>query len=109
MNLLQFSQQSPPPIPAPAAPPASRWPVKIRWPAGVLVAVVGGQWRQLPDGRIEATYHNAGELEAALWATQTVREGKLKAAMASRQPAPPSAKPVQRGIFNESSNYYQEA
>lgn len=30
--------------------------ITIRWPAGSKMPVIAGQWRTLPDGRIQADY-----------------------------------------------------
>lgn len=46
--------------------PAGEWPKVIRWPATIRLAAIGDQWRRLPDGQIEATYHSAGELALCL-------------------------------------------
>ncbi len=36
---------------------AKKWKqVTIRWPADAPIATIGGQWKRLPDGRIEATF-----------------------------------------------------
>lgn len=51
-----------------------QWPVTITWPPGAAVAVIGGQWRRLPDGRIEAIYLSLPELRTAITLTQYARE-----------------------------------
>lgn len=61
------------PSPETARAPES-WPVTITWPAGGPVAVIGGQWRRLPDGRIEAVYHSLPELRSSITLTQYARE-----------------------------------
>lgn len=49
------------------------FPLVIRWPAEAEIATIGGQWRRLPDGRIEATYANAEELKLCLEITRCIR------------------------------------
>lgn len=53
--------------------PSLDFPLVIRWPAGAEIATIGGQWRRLPDGQIEATYANAEELKLCLEITRCIR------------------------------------
>ncbi len=46
--------------------PQSDWPRVIIWPAAAPLATVGGQWRRLSNGQIEASYNNAEELALCL-------------------------------------------
>lgn len=63
MNLMQFSQQTPP-----------TFPIIIIWPAGAPIAVIGEQWIHLTDGRVEAFYRDKDDLRLALTITQWIRE-----------------------------------
>lgn len=49
------------------------YPLVVRWPAEAEIATIGGQWRWLPDGQIEATYTNAEELQLCLEITRCIR------------------------------------
>ena len=53
---------------------SSDYPLVIRWPAEAEIAAIGGQWRRLPDGQIEATYANAEELKLCLDITRCIRD-----------------------------------
>jgi hypothetical protein len=56
-----------------ASRPSPDSPLVIRWPAEAEIATIGGQWRRLPDGQIEATYANAEELKLCLDITRCIR------------------------------------
>lgn len=53
--------------------PSLDFPLAIRWPADAKIATIGGQWRQLSDRQIEATYANAEELKLCLEITRCIR------------------------------------
>ncbi|MCQ3976147.1 MAG: hypothetical protein DPW09_22190 [Anaerolineae bacterium] len=53
--------------------PSLDFPLVIRWPAEAEIATIGGQWRRLPDGQLEATYANAEELKLCLEITRCIR------------------------------------
>jgi hypothetical protein len=46
----------------------------ILWPAGAAIATIGGAWRRLPDGSIEATYHTVDDLRLAIEITMMIRD-----------------------------------
>lgn len=71
----------------------------ILWPAEARVAVIGGQWRRLPDGRIEAVYTDKSELALCLTLSQWIKEWD----------AEPTAEKIQGELIPRSHHYYQEA
>jgi hypothetical protein len=73
-TLREFSQINHFEPSVPTQPPPRRWPVKIIWPAEAKIAVVGGQWRRLKSGQIEATYHTLQELELGITVSAWLKE-----------------------------------
>ena len=87
-TLREFSQITPV-TPDPSAPQRlRRWPVKIIWPPAAKIAVVGGQWRRLKSGQIEATYHTLQELELGITVSDWLKE------WANDPPANPAQQPL---------------
>ncbi len=72
LSLLTFSQQSTPE--APARPAKRQFPVTMHWPADAQIAVIGGQWRRLNNGEIEATYNDIEELRFCITVSQWLKE-----------------------------------
>ena len=64
MNLMDFSRQRPAKSPL----------VTIHWPAEAPIAVIGGQWRRLENGWIEAIYYDKEELEICIRLSQWLKE-----------------------------------
>lgn len=64
--------------------------VKILWPAEAAVATIGGQWRRLADGRIEALYYTQEELALSIRLIQWLKEWEA----ARAGPPPLSGKAV---------------
>lgn len=93
-------------IPAPpAASPQPGFPHVILWPAGTPLAAVGGKWRRLEDGQIEATYDTCEELEVCIFVMQALREAGPVEAEQVQEPS----QQQQPALFPVgTNNYYQQ-
>jgi hypothetical protein len=72
MDLRHWLEEA---LPPPARPRlAPTWPITITWPADTPVAAVGNRWERLPDGSVQATYHDIDELRWCIELMQIARE-----------------------------------
>ena len=74
------------------------WPLRITWPAGASIAVIGDAWQLLPDGRIAAAYSDPAELQLVLSITRDLREWE----------AEPRPGPEQAAMFKPARPAYYE-